>query len=229
MREAGLDLFNQQRDFRSTSPRANAFAVLGASEVLVSAPNHRAARHILRRCVGHILVRDDALWPWPEDRLAYDNARLPEALLAAGAFLSDDGLVAAGLRLLEWLVSTETRDGHFSFTPAGGWAPGEPRPGFDQQPVEATAMADACRRAWSLTDDRRWRDRVHQAAQWFLGANDTGATLYDPHTGGCGDGLGPDYTNLNQGAESTLAALAALQQADGVDRTEARRRARSVA
>ena len=229
MREIGLEMFDKQKDFRSPSPRANAFAVLGASEVLSFSPDHRPARQILERCVGNLHVRDDALWPWPEDRLAYDNARIPEALLAAGAFLSDDGLVAAGLRLLEWLVSTETRDGHFSFTPAGGWAPGEPRPGFDQQPVEATAMADACRRAWSLTDDRRWRDRVLQAAQWFLGANDTGATLYDPHTGGCGDGLGPDYTNLNQGAESTLAALAALQQADGVDRTEARRRARSVA
>ncbi|MDR9449937.1 MAG: glycosyltransferase [Acidimicrobiia bacterium] len=229
MREVALDLFDQQRDFRSTSPRANAFAVLGASEVLVAAPNHRAARHILRRCVGHILVRDDALWPWPEDRLAYDNARLPEALLAAGALLPNHGLIEAGLHLLEWLAAKEGPDGHFSFTPAGGWGPGEPRPGFDQQPVEAAAMADACSRAWSLTGDGRWKDRVRRAAQWFLGVNDTGAMLYDPRTGGCDDGLGPDYTNLNQGAESTLAALATLQQAEAVERTEAGRRARSVA
>jgi hypothetical protein len=74
-------------------------------------------------------------------------------------------------------------------------------------------MADACSRAWILTGDRRWKDRVERAARWFVGANDAGMALYDPQTGGCGDGLGPDYTNLNQGAESTLAALTVLQQA----------------
>lgn len=222
MREVGLEMFDEQRDFHSPSPRANAFAVLGATEVLHSSPDHRHARHLLEQCVGHLFEQDDARWPWPEERLAYDNARIPEALLAAGALLPNDGLVDAGLRLLEWLVATETYDGHFSFTPVGGWAPGEPRPGFDQQPVEAAAMADACSRAWSLTGDSRWRDRVELVARWFVGANDSRAALYDPQTGGCGDGLGPDYINLNHGAESTLAALAVLQQAEMVCRTEVR-------
>jgi hypothetical protein len=216
MREAGLDLFDKQQEFHSLSPRANAFAVLGASEVLLSNPDHSPARHILEQCVGHLLVRDDVLWPWPEERLAYDNARIPEALLAAGSLLPNDGLLDAGLRLLEWLVATETHDAHFSFIPVGGWAPGEPRPGFDQQPVEAAAMADACSRAWILTGDGRWKDRVERAARWFVGDNDGGAVLYDAETGGCGDGLTPEGMNLNQGAESTLAALAALQQAQAV-------------
>jgi hypothetical protein len=219
MREAGLEMFDRQRGFHSSSPRANAFAVLGASEVLLAVPDHRSARHILEQCAGHLHARDDALWPWPEERLAYDNARIPEALLAAGALLPDDGLVEDGLRLLEWLVATETRDGRFSFTPVGGWASGEHRPGFDQQPVEAAAMADACSRAWALTGDSRWKDRIERAAQWFTGANDAGVALYDPQTGGCGDGLGPDSINLNQGAESTLAALTVLQTAENVRQT----------
>jgi hypothetical protein len=216
MRQAGLDMFDRQRSFYSSSPRANAFAVLGASEVLRAVPDHRTARHILRQCVGHLVVRDDARWPWPEERLAYDNARIPDALMAAGSLLLDDRLVEDGLRLLEWLVAVETRDNRFSFTPVGGWAQGENRPGFDQQPVEAAAMADACSRAWTITGDGRWRERIERAALWFAGANDAGAALYDPQTGGCGDGLGPDYTNLNQGAESTLAALAVLQTAEAV-------------
>jgi len=220
MRDVGLDMFEEQRDFRSPSPRANAFAVLGATEVLLSSPDHRHARHILEQCVGHLLTQDDLHWPWPENRLAYANARISEALLAAGAVQPNDELIGSGLRLLEWLVATETHDDHFSFTPAGGWAPGEPRPGFDQQPVEAAAMADACSRAWSVTGDNRWKDRIEQAARWFMGANDIGAALYDPQTGACGDGLGPDHINLNRGAESTLAALAVLQQAELVGRTE---------
>jgi hypothetical protein len=34
--------------------------------------------------------------------------------------------------------------------------------------------------------------------------------LYDATTGGCRDGLHPDRTNQNQGAESTLAFLQSL-------------------
>jgi hypothetical protein len=89
-------------------------------------------------------------------------------------------------------------------------------------------MADACSRAWSLTGDSRWKDGVERAARWFVGVNDTGVALYDPQTGGCGDGLGPDYTNLNQGAESTLAALAVLQLAEMLDGIEVRQGARSA-
>jgi hypothetical protein len=74
-------------------------------------------------------------------------------------------------------------------------------------------MADACARAWFLTRDDSWRDRVDLAARWFLGANDTGAILYDPRTGGGRDGLTREGTNQNQGAESSLAALSTLQQA----------------
>ena len=133
--------------------------------------------------------------------------------MAAGEALGDGDLVEVGIRLLDWLVSIETLNGRFSFTPVGGWAPGERRPGFDQQPVEVAAMADACWRAWSLTGDGRWRDRVLDAARWLVGVNDRSAVLYDSRTGGCRDGLTPTGSNLNQGAESTLAALSTLQRA----------------
>jgi hypothetical protein len=115
--------------------------------------------------------------------------------------------------MLEWLVGTETLAGHFSFTPVGGWAPGEPRPGFDQQPVEAAAMADACARAWMITGEDPWRDRVLETARWFTGENDGRVAMYDPETGGGYDGLTRTGPNLNQGAESTLAALSTLQLA----------------
>jgi hypothetical protein len=187
--------------------------MLGASEVLDSSGDQERARRILEQGAARIRVREDTEWPWPEDRLAYDNARLPEALIAAGSHLADEGLVQEGLRLLEWLAETETRDEHFSFTPVGGWAPGEARPGFDQQPVEAGAMSDACALAWSITGDPKWRNRVILAARWFLGANDTGVALYDAATGGGRDGLTHDGVNENQGAESTLAALSSLQRA----------------
>lgn len=214
MRRAGTDLFARSRRFESPFPRANAYAVLGAAEMLRASPEDELARSVLRQCVGRIPVAPhDAGSPWPEARLTYDNARIPEALLAAGVGTGDNSLVDTGLRLLEWLVTTETRCGHFSFTPVGGWAPGEPRPGFDQQPIEAAAMADACSRAFSITADPRWKALVERAARWLVGDNDRAAILYDARTGGCCDGLTPEGTNQNQGAESTLAALTALQRA----------------
>ena len=213
MRRAAQGLFHQQEGFASPSPRANAFAILGASEVLTGDPEAAGARKAITQWVQVLHVSDDPGWPWPEPRLAYDNARIPEALIAAGSALGNDRLVEDGLRLLEWLVKIETYDDHYSFAPVGGWAPGDARPGYDQQPVEAAAMADACTRAWLLTGDEKWRDGVLRAARWLVADNDGDVVLYDFETGGCCDGLTVNGPNMNQGAESTISALSTLQQA----------------
>jgi hypothetical protein len=206
--EAGAAVFD------SPSPRANAWAAIGASEVAVGRPGNRAAPSLLERACPRLgRVAADPGWPWPEHRLAYDNARIPEARIAAGAAFSDETLLEEGLELLLWLAGVEMGDGCFSFSPVGGWAPGEPRPGFDQQPVEAGTMADACVRAYAVTGESEFAALAVLAARWFLGVNDTGAVLLDPATGGCCDGLQENGRNLNQGAESTVSALAALQAA----------------
>jgi hypothetical protein len=205
-RRRGRALFETGSRFRSPSPRANAYAILGAVELADEAVVARLAGALPRPA-------QSPAWPWPESRLTYANALLAEAQIAAGGALGDARLLDDGLRLLAWLVEVETNGGHFSFTPAAGWAPGEPRPGFDQQPIEAGAMAEACARAFDATGDPTWAAHTVRAAAWFLGVNDVGAVLLDRETGGCRDGLEPRGVNLNQGAESTLALLAALQQA----------------
>ena len=201
--------------FRSRWPRANAFAVLGAAALLASTPAHAGAAHVLLGVAAAGLGRasHDRAWPWPEPRLTYGNAVLAEARIAAGVELGNERLLAEGLALLDWLVGVETRGDHFSFTPVGGWAPGESRPGFDQQPIEAGAMADACARAFDATADPIWAERAQLAAAWFFGRNDVGVPLLDTRTGGCKDGLERGGANENEGAESTIAAISTLQQA----------------
>jgi hypothetical protein len=113
---------------------------------------------------------------------------------------------------LEWLLRCETRDGHLSVVPVGGWSPGEERPGFDQQPIEAAAMADACVRAASVTGDPAWLSGVDMCVAWFLGDNDAMVPLLDEQSGGGCDGIGPRSRNRNQGAESTLAMVSVMQQ-----------------
>jgi hypothetical protein len=213
--QAALAGFEVGASRRSPWPRAMAFAGLGAAEVLRFDSGHVRARALLSdaaEAVGR--PRPDPEWPWPWPRLTYANAVIPDLLLAAGDYLNDGRLVLDGLTLLGWLLDVETSGDHLSVTPTGGWGRGEPRPGFDQQPIEVASLADACARAFELTGDPRWWQAVGRAAAWFRGANDLGIDLIDEMTGGCCDGLEREGRNENQGAESTLALIATLQHAD---------------
>lgn len=206
--------FERGARWRSPSPRAMAFAALGAAEVLSRHPGHRVALDLLTATADVIGPPvGGAEWPWPEQRLAYANAVLPEALLVAGAALDAPVLVTGGLRLLGWLLDAQTRGGHLSLVPVAGRGPSESGPAFDQQPIEAAALADACARAHDLTGEDRWLTGISMAAAWFLGDNDTGTPLYDPESGGGCDGLQRVGRNENQGAESTLALVSTLQLA----------------
>lgn len=213
-----LAYFEHGCERRSPWRRSMAFAALGAAAVVAVEPRHRRALALLDDAAEIVGERDvDAGWPWPERRLSYANAVLPDAMVAAGSALDRPSLVDTGLELLGWLLDRETRDGHLSVTPAGGAGPLDAGPGFDQQPIEVAAMADACARAARLTGSERWADGVRMAAAWFDGANDVGVEMWDPATGGGYDGLLAGCANLNQGAESTLALISTRQQALSLD------------
>lgn len=206
-------------DLDSHHPRANAYAGLGATEAIEAAPDLTGVNDFLQRVAsrlpGPTLPLQSQEWAWPEPRLSYDNARIPQALMAAGRALGDGGMIADGLRLLEWLIGVERGTSGFSFTPVAGRGPESSdsstrAPEFDQQPIEAWAMADACLLASEIERDDRWVDALEDAAMWVMGRNDTGAVLYDAATGAGFDGLESDGVNQNRGAESTLAVLGAL-------------------
>ena len=215
MRQTAASQFQRSVERRSPWVRATAFAAVGAAELLKANRGHLEARVLLRDAAEAIPdVRDDVSWPWPEPRLSYSNAVIPEAFIAIGVALEREDLLADGLRLLEWLVATEMLDGHLSPTPAAGRGPADVAPAFDQQPLEVAALADACARAASADAGQPlWPKTLGLCATWFLGANDTGAVMWDPTTGGSFDGLQADGVNQNQGTESTLALLSTMQHA----------------
>ena len=214
IRRLSVVQFERAAHGRSTWPRAMAFAAIGAAELLAVEPGNVAARKLIGDyAAGLAAPTGDSAWPWPEPRLSYANAVLAEAMIAAGGARDDAALSQRGLELLAWLIEQETIDGHLSPTPVGGWAACEPRPGFDQQPIEVSSLADACARAAMVDAAALWPDTVRAAAAWFQGDNDAGAVMWDTATGGGFDGLHPDGVNLNQGAESTLALLSTFQQA----------------
>jgi hypothetical protein len=224
MRASALSYFNHGVKQRSPHRRAMAFAALGAAEVAAVDQRQFRARDLLADAIAVIgPLSTDSDWPWPESRLSYANAALPEALIAAGRILDRPDAEEDGLTLLRWLLAHETTDGHLSPTPVGGSSRTDGPRRFDQQPIEVAALADACARAGAVTGDDHWQRGVDLAIDWFGGDNDVGATMWDPETSGGYDGLTATGPNLNQGAESTLALISTLQHApragDGVTRS----------
>jgi hypothetical protein len=216
---AGVALKGRSRFIRST-----AYAAVGASYLLDLDPDDRDAHRLIldaRRVVRR--SRMDKSWPWPEDSLTYANAVLPEAMLVIGRHLDASDLRDDGRYLLRWLIDQQSVDGHLSPVPVGGRRRGEPAAvGFDQQPIEIAAIAEACSTAYAETGDERWNAVILRCVAWFLGDNDSEQPMRDPATGGGYDGLEAGSVNRNQGAESTLAWLS-TQQLSLLDRTPIQR------
>jgi len=199
------------------APRAMAFAIIGIHAYLKRHQDDDATRKVLETLSQRLQQlfeknsQDD--WPWCEDVVTYDNARLPQALLLSGRLLPDEHMQETGLRALKWLKELQTDETHGHFTPIGndGWLTrdgGHAR--FAQQPLEAAAMIDACIEAYNCTHQSEWIDFVYRSFNWYLGDNDLGLSLYDSVTGGCRDGLEARGVNENEGAESTLSWLMSL-------------------
>jgi hypothetical protein len=157
-------------------------------------------------------------WPWPEPVLTYENALLARAMITGGTYLGAAEMVHIGCRVLDWLIEAQTADdGHLTTIGNQGWWPRDGvRARFDQQPIEATALLLAAEVAWDATHADRYRRAAEAAYAWFLGRNDLGRAIADPQEGGCRDGLTPVGVNPNQGAESTLMWLTALEHVRGM-------------
>jgi hypothetical protein len=201
-----------------TSPRAWAFALIGIDEYLHRMSGDCQVKQIRDTLTGRLMNLFEAVaqpgWQWFEDGLAYDNARLPHALILCGQSTGQKAVLDCGLKSLRWLNEQQTSEkGHFRPIGSNGFhRRGGERAHFDQQPVEAYATVSACLEACRATSDPWWHEQALRAFDWFFGRNDLGLELYFPETGGCADGLHVDRINSNQGAESTLAFLLSLAE-----------------
>jgi hypothetical protein len=212
IRDWAMELYDQALLARPEmeSPRAVAFAMLGASAMVAAKPGHDISlallargTDLLERLLGGARRPD---WSWFETVLGYDNPRLPQALIEAGRALGREDYLATGLETLDWIADRQTAaSGHFR--PIGSESFGiefDALP-FDQQPLEAQAAIDAAASAYAATGDAHWAIHARAAWKWFFGGNDRGVVLADLATGRCRDGINPRGLNRNTGAESILA------------------------
>jgi glycosyltransferase involved in cell wall biosynthesis len=201
-----------------SSPRAWAFSLLALDVYCKFAGGdvlgNRLRKLLANRLMSLFSVTETRDWVWFEEMLAYDNARLPQALIQTGLTTHTPSYVEVGLRSLRWLTALQTTSSGY-FRPVGTKSFGRLRQrpeAFDQQPVEAAATISACLIAWRADDGAQWPTAALRAFEWFLGENDLQAALIDPETGSCSDGLHPDRTNGNKGAESVLSYLLGLAE-----------------
>ncbi len=201
-----------------SSPRAWAFGLIGMHEYLrrLSGDSFvtQTRECLITRLMDLYERTATSDWPWFEQELSYDNAKLAHALILSGRATGQKPVFERGMETLRWLVKLQTSEnGHFRPIGSNGFFKrGGTRANFDQQPVEAQAMMSACLEAYRSTSDSWWYEQAQRAFDWFIGWNDLGLELYSPRTGGCRDGLHVDRANRNQGAESTLAFLLSLAE-----------------
>lgn len=144
-------------------------------------------------------------WEWFEPGLYYDNSRLPHALFASG-------FKKEGQKTLDWLIGKlwDQQKNCFNFVgQAGWWQKGKPKADFDQQPVEAGSMVEACAAAYKATKKGEYMDWANKAYEWYFGRNIIKEKLYDSQTGGIRDGFSSQGCSLNEGAEAVLSFVIA--------------------
>ncbi len=196
-------------------PRGLAYSIMGMCEYLRPFPDASDIKRELELSADALATQYEEChypdWHWFENDLTYDNGVLPHALFDAARMLKKKRYLRIAREACEFLLS-QTFDGtHFRWIGCKGWFErGGTRAVYDQQPIEAASMVLLLRAAYDATQDTRYLHLQRKAFDWFLGANDGHAPLYDVRTTGCHDGLTPSGVNLNQGAESTVSYLLSL-------------------
>lgn len=196
-----------------THPRALSYAMLGLTHYAKVHEEPAVIEKLVQLTKELYEIFDHTIhkkWLWFDDKVSYANCRIPHALIFAGMFLQDEKIIKRGLKVLDWLIDKQFHDGIFSPIGNHGWLTPQGKATFDQQPLEANGMIDACLVAEEYVKDGSYADHALKAFYWFTGENDCGQPLYDFATGGCRDALHAGGVNLNEGAESTISWLMSL-------------------
>lgn len=147
-------------------------------------------------------------WNWFEEKMTYDNAILPLALLCHYEVCQDQESMDIALESMEYLTQKTLIKGYLNPVGNDGWLyrdNGGEMAIYDQQAIETMAMVLMYFKAYEITGDLIYIKQMYLSYQWFLGENSLRLPLFDYETKGCGDGLQEYGINRNQGAESTLA------------------------
>lgn len=187
-----------------TATRALANALLGAC----SRRESKQAKTIADTLAKRIQSNRTQHWIWFENTLTYENGLVPHALAEAARLLKDRKLLKLSQEVFDFLDAASRRSGIPSPIGNKGWyTRGKKRAAYDQQPIDAAAMALAAGSLYRSTNDPRYRAKALDWWSWFSGNNTKRVSLINPRTGGIYDGINRTGLNRNQGAENIVVYL----------------------
>lgn len=215
--------------------RASAFLLLGVSRVSAARRDSvwvSNASSLLASLLARFEECRATEWRWCEDSLRYSNGAIPFALfVGADTIASADAVLATRAReaakeTLDFLLRELQVGGVPSPIGNRGWyTRGQQKALFDQQPVDAAAMAIACLEAWRVTRATVYRAAAERWLRWYDGDNVMRQPLLDDD-GAVHDGIDCDRVvgegtvltpldmriSENCGAESVITYLLARIQ-----------------
>ena len=202
-----------RRNIAFSSPRAIAFYIKALNCLLSKWKEPKTLTILTSHCEQLIALYEKSSspdWEWFEPYLTYSNAILPEALLLGYKITGEKRYLKVAEKTLNFLIKHTFKDDVYIPIGQSGWFPKEgTRQYFDQQPEDTAATVEALNVMFQITNRKHYKELANIAFNWFLGDNVLGQVVYDRVTGGCHDGIGEKFINLNQGAESTISYLLA--------------------
>lgn len=212
-RKQARSLFEQslQKNIVFSSPRAIAFYIKALYQVLIKWKEPKIVdvlRHYCDELMSLYKISHSSDWEWFEHYLTYSNSILPEALALGYKITGEKKYLEVSEKTLDFLIKHTFKNGMYMPIGQKGWFPrnGE-RQYFDQQPEDTAAVVETLKIMSQITNKKHYKELANIAFSWFLGNNVIGQEVYDRITGGCRDGIGENFVNLNEGAESTVSYL----------------------
>lgn len=196
-------------------PIAKACAIQGLAVYVRRFPGgapQAALGDLVKQNLAAYRQHQSADWKWFDTAMTYDTGRFPLALLLAYETMGTAECRRAGLESLDFLIKVCFSPDGNQLRPVGnkGWFSRGGHPAvFDQQPIDAASIVEACVAAARITGEQKYAACAVKGFDWFRGNNVKGAAIYDPVSGGCHDGLTAAGANPNEGGESTIMYLIA--------------------
>ncbi|MFO8236429.1 MAG: glycosyltransferase [Bacteroidales bacterium] len=194
------------------SLRGTANTIIGLCYFLREYPEREDVTQILKSLVDVVKIYfnkySSEKWQWFEEKLTYDNAIIPLAILHSYEIIEDEEVLSIIGKSVEYLENVSFSDK--TYIPVGNkgcYTINGEFPKFDQRSSEPMGMVLLFYQAYKQFKKKKYLNALLKSYLWYLGENELGIPLYDHESGGCYDGLIYKGVNKNQGAESTLAYL----------------------
>ncbi len=195
------------------SPRSIGYTIKGLYKYQINNPENHISiniENLAKNLITRYDINREKNWEWFEEYMTYANSILPEAMLYAYLSTGKEPYKRAALQTFDFLLSKMFVDGELRVISNRGWYQKGSEPNrYGEQPIDVFCLIQTLDIFYKIFNIPHYNDMMKKAFGWFLGDNHLSQIVYNPLTGGCGDGLEKENVNLNQGAESTVVYLMA--------------------